>query len=80
MSGKSSGMVGEKGNPGRANSLSKAKLCSVIRETVSGSGDLSVKHGPEAQCQSPTYWKACDRNQPPHPPEHGKGSQGAVRD
>ena len=80
MSGKSSGMVGGKGNLGRANSLSKAKLCSIIRETASSSGDLSVKHGPEVQCHSPAYWKACGKNQPPLPSEHGRDSQGAVRD
>ena len=80
MSGKSSGMVEDKGNPGRANSLSKAKLCSIIRETASSSGDLNVKHGPEVQYHSPAYWKACGRNQPPLPPEHGRGSQRAVRD
>ena len=58
----------------------KGKTLQRNRETASGSGDLSMKHGPEVQGQSPACWQTCDRNQPPLSAEHGRGSQGAVRD
>lgn len=42
--------VGEKGNPGRGNSLCKGRTVQHNQEAASSRGDLSVERGPEVQC------------------------------